>query len=386
MDPKKFSTRCVHGCDQTYDNTGAISVPIYQTATFAHEGLGQSSGFDYTRLSNPTRESLQKTVAGLEGGYDAMAFSSGMAAVSAVMELFEPGDHIIASEDLYGGSLRYFRLIASKRQLVFDFLDTSDLAEVAKAIRPETKGIYIETPTNPMMNVTDIKGVTDLAKGKEIRVIVDNTFMTPYFQRPIDLGADIVIHSGTKYLGGHNDTLAGIAVVTNQEDYDRLFVIAKTLGAALSPFDSWLILRGIKTLPLRMERQQSTAMVVADWLDHQSWVKKMYYVGCSKNPGIEITKKQSTGFGGMISFEVVDTAIVKDLLDRVALIQFAESLGGVETLITYPMTQTHADVPEEERNGKGINDCLLRLSIGLEAAEDLIRDLKQAVGEAKYEV
>lgn len=378
MATKNFDTKCIHGHKSTYDTTGAVSTPIYQTATFAHDGLGQSSGFDYSRLSNPTREQLEKTVASLEGGLDAIAFSTGMGAISSLMEVFKAGDHIIASEDIYGGSHRLFHQVVMKRGVEFDFVDTANPVLVASLIRKETKAIYIETPTNPMMNVTDIELMSALAKSHHLWLFVDNTFMTPYFQQPIQLGADVVIHSGTKYLGGHNDTLAGLLVINDASLLEQVKVMAKTLGACLSPFDSWLILRGIKTLPIRMERQQKTAMVLAEWLDQQPWVKHMYYVGCNENPGIKITKKQCTGYGGMISFEVDSFRRVKDILDGVELIQFAESLGGVESLITYPRTQTHADVPEEERQAKGINDRLLRLSVGLEDPDDLINDLSQA--------
>lgn len=378
MSEKGFNTKCIHGYKNNYDNTGAISVPIYQTATFAHESLGQSTGFDYSRLSNPTREHLEKTLAALEGGLDAIAFSTGMGAVSCLMELFEAGDHIIASEDLYGGSHRLFHSISMRKGIVFDFVDTADIELVASLVRNETKAIYVETPTNPMMNVTDIEAIGNIAKKNHVHLIVDNTFMTPYFQNPMTLGADIVVHSGTKYLGGHNDTLAGLLVVSEATVLEQLRIIAKTLGASLSPFDSWLILRGIKTLPIRMERQQKSAMVLAEWLDHQKWVNKIYYVGCSQNTGFEVTKRQSRGFGAMISFEVDSLKRVEHILAEIQVIQFAESLGGVETLITYPRTQTHADVPEEERNAKGINDRLLRLSVGLEDPEDLIADLKSA--------
>lgn len=378
-----FSTRCVHGFKNNYDNTGAISVPIYQTATFAHEGLGESSGFDYSRLGNPTRQHLEKTVASLEGGLDAIAFSTGMAAISTLMELFQSGDHIIASEDLYGGSHRLFHLIAMKKGIEFDFVDTSNVTDVKALIRQETKAIYIETPTNPMMNVTDIEEIHKLMNQKDILLIVDNTFMTPYFQKPFQLGADIIIHSGTKYLGGHNDTLAGLLVVKNQQVLDSLRLIAKTLGAALSPFDSWLILKGIKTLPLRMRQQESTAKQLAKWLSKQDFVKKVYYVGQKDSKGYQIMLKQASGFGGMISFEVKSFAYVRAILNHVKVIQFAESLGGVESLITYPKTQTHADVPEEERNRKGINDCLLRFSVGIEDCDDLQHDIEQAIGEVK---
>jgi len=381
MKEKGFSTKCIHGYSNHYDNTGAVSVPIYQTATFAHEGLGMSTGFDYSRLSNPTREHLEKTVAGLEGGLDAIAFSTGMAAISTLMEIFEAGDHIIASEDIYGGSHRLFHTVCVKKGISFDYVDTSDTELVGSLLKETTKAIYVETPTNPMMNVTDLSAIGTIARENDLLFFVDNTFMTPYFQNPIKYGADVVIHSGTKYLGGHNDTLAGILVVDREELLTQLRIIAKTLGASLSPFDSWLILRGIKTLPIRMNQQQISAMALAEWLNQQPWINKMYYVGCNENPGIEITKKQTKGYGAMISFEVDTVSRVEALLSKVRIIQFAESLGGVETLITYPRTQTHADVPEKERNAKGINDRLLRLSVGLEAAEDLIEDIQQAAME-----
>lgn len=375
---KGINTRCIHGHKNDYDNTGAVSVPIYQSATFAHRGVGESTGFDYSRLQNPTREHLEKTVANLEGGLDAVSFSTGMGAVSAVMEMFERGDHIIASDDLYGGSHRLFHIISMRHGVEFDFVDTGDAEAVKKLVRDETKAIYVESPTNPMMRVTDLKAISDITKAKGIHLIVDNTFMTPYFQQPIHWGADIVIHSGTKFLGGHNDTLAGFAVTTDPDVLAHLKLLSKTLGACLAPFDSWLIIRGIKTLAVRMERQQKSALELATWLKGQSWVKKIYYIGLEDDPGYAVTKLQACGFGSMISIEVDSVERAHGLLNRVKLIQFAESLGGVETLITYPMTQTHADVPEEERNAKGINDRLLRLSVGLEDLEDLKLDLARA--------
>ena len=379
MSKQGFNTKCIHGYRNEYDNTGAVSVPIYQTATFAHPGVGESTGFDYSRLSNPTREHLEKTVAGLEGGLDAIAFSTGMGATTTLMELFAPEDHIIASEDLYGGSLRYFHTIGMRKGIQFDYVDTGDLEAVRRVIKPTTKAIFVETPTNPMMHVTDIEAVAHIAKEHNALLIIDNTFMTPYLQSPLKLGADIVLHSGTKYLGGHNDTLAGLLVVKSSEILDSLRYISKTIGACLSPFDSWLILRGIKTLPIRMERQQKTALALARWLTDQPWVTKVHYVGLPDHPSYDITCKQSRGFSGMISFVTGNVTIAKKLLGGVKLIQFAESLGGVETLLTYPMTQTHADVPEEERRRKGINDCLLRLSVGLEDLEDLQSDILQAI-------
>ena len=374
-----FQTKCVHGSPDKYDTTGAVSVPIFQSATFAHPCVGQSTGYDYSRLQNPTREHLEKTVAALEGGIDAMAFSTGMAAISALMELFSPGDHLIASDDLYGGSHRLFHHISMKNGIAFDLVNTSDLPEIERRIRPETKALFVETPTNPMMQVTDIAAVSALAKKHNLLLIIDNTFLTPYYQKPLSLGADIVVHSGTKYLGGHNDTLAGFLVVNSAQLSERLRFIYKTTGACLSPFDSWLITRGIKTLAVRMDRQQESAMKIAQWLCEHPKVKAVHYAGLPSHPGYGISKRQASGFGSMISFELNNAQTAVQVLECVGIIQYAESLGGVESLITYPMLQTHADVPQQEREAKGINERLLRLSVGLESADDLIADLKQAL-------
>jgi len=375
-----FKTLCIHGNKKKYDSTGAVSVPIFQSATFAHPAVGQSTGYDYSRLQNPTREHLEITIAGLECGRDAMAFSSGMAAIAALMELFSPGDHIIATDDLYGGTPRLFRNISAKNGVTFDFINTSELSLAESLIKPQTKALFIETPTNPMMQVTDIAAVSKLAKKYNLLTIVDNTFLTPYFQRPLLLGADIVVHSGSKYLGGHNDTLAGFLVVADDSLSERLRFIYKTTGACLSPIDSWLIIRGIKTLAVRMDRQQENAVALADWLCRQEKIRAVHYVGLPGHPDYEISQKQSCGFGAMISFETDSEQTAKHILNHVSMIQFAESLGGVETLITYPMLQTHADIPKEERESKGINERLLRLSVGLEHVGDLIHDLDTALG------
>lgn len=374
-----FETLCIHGSSKKYDVTGAVSVPIFQSATFSHPGIGESTGFDYSRLQNPTREHLEITMAALENGMDAMAFSSGMAAISALMELFAPGDHIIASDDLYGGSHRLFHHISVKNGLSFDLVDTSDISLIEEKIKAHTKALFIETPTNPMMQVTDIAAAAVLAKQYGLLVIVDNTFLTPYFQRPLDLGADIVVHSGTKYLGGHNDTLAGFLVVNSATLSEKLRFIYKTTGACLSPFDSWLLIRGLKTLAVRLERQQATAMKLAEFLSGHAKVNAVHYAGLPTHPGYAVSKKQASGFGAMISFETQSAAVAQKILERVAVIQYAESLGGVESLITYPMLQTHADVPAAVREAKGINDKLLRLSVGLESADDLTTDLRQAL-------
>lgn len=372
-------TKCIHNKSSNYDSTGAVSMPIYQSATFAHPAVHESTGFDYSRLQNPTREKLEKTVASLEEGSDALAFSSGMAAVAALMELFSPGDHIIASEDLYGGSHRLFQHISRKNGLTFSFLDTSDEAGLEGQITPATKAVFLETPTNPMMRVSDIAAVSAVTKRHGLLLIVDNTFLTPYFQRPLELGADLVVHSGTKYLCGHNDTLAGFVVTADDSLSERLRFLHKTTGAALAPFDSWLLLRGLKTLAVRLEKQQENALQIARWLKTSPKVREVFYVGLPEHPQYEISRRQASGFGAMISFQVDSRQTAENLLNRVELIQYAESLGGVESLITYPMLQTHADMPESERERNGIGDRLLRLSVGLEYVGDLLDDLAEAL-------
>lgn len=375
----KIETLCIHGNDRKYDNTGAVSVPIFQSATFAHPAVGQSTGYDYSRLQNPTREALEVVVAKLEEGIDAMAFSTGMAAIAVLMELFSPGDHIVVSDDLYGGSHRLFSNISEKNGLTFTAVDTADLSATQKSIKENTKAIFLETPSNPMMQVTDIAAVAKIAHERNILVIVDNTFLTPYFQQPLKLGADVVMHSGTKYLGGHNDTLAGFIVVKNSQLSEKLRFLYKTIGSCLAPFDSWLLLRGIKTLALRMQRQQENALTLANWLKKQDKITKVHYIGLPEHKSYAISQKQATGFGAMISFQVDSEDTAKRILEKVQIIQYAESLGGVESLITYPMLQTHADVPKELRQAKGVNETLLRLSVGTEAIEDLLADLQQAL-------
>lgn len=375
-----LKTLCVHGDNGVLDPTGAVSVPIYQSATFAHPGVGASTGYDYSRVQNPTRASLEKTVAALEQGVDALAFSSGMSAIACLMELFKLGDHIVASDDLYGGSVRYFDCISQKNGLSFDFVDTSDPNALETRLKPETKAVFIETPTNPMMQVTDISKAARITRSRGILLIVDNTFLTPYFQRPLTLGADIVVHSGTKYLGGHNDTLAGFIVTGSAGLRDRLRLIYKTVGSCLAPFDSWLILRGIKTLAVRMEKQQENALKLAQWLRGHRKVAAVHYAGLPDHPGYGVSLRQATGFGAMISFETTDEKTAIRALERVRVIQYAESLGGVESLITYPILQTHADIPEAQRASKGIGSRLLRLSVGLESFDDLKADLDNALG------
>ena len=377
-----INTRCLHleETEGKTENYGAISYPIYQTATYAHPGVGQSTGFDYSRLQNPTKEHLEKIVASLEHGCDALALSTGMAAITLLMELFKPGDHLIVDSDLYGGSIRLFRNVSRKNGITFSAVDSYQ-DDVESFVKEETKAIYIETPTNPMMNVTDIGKLSEIAKRHNLLLIVDNTFLSPYFQNPLTLGADIVVHSGTKFLGGHNDTLAGFLVTNREEISEQLRFLIKTTGAGLAPFDSWLILRGIKTLGIRMEQAHKNALEIANWLKTQPAVTKVIYPGLPEHPGYEIMKKQARGFGSMLTFYVDSKEHAFEILEKVRMIKFAESLGGVETLLTYPTTQTHADVPQEIREKNGITDCTLRLSVGIEDARDLIAELTQVFAE-----
>ena len=379
----QIETRCIHGnSDFSYQEaTKAVSFPIYQTATFGHIGLGQSTGFDYTREKNPTRQHLEETISSLEGACDTVAFSSGMAAVSACFELFQPGDHIICSEDLYGGVTRLLQTIGQKNGLSVDFADTTDVKQILRLLKSNTKALYIETPSNPMMNITDLRASASIAKENGLLLIVDNTFLSPYLQNPLALGADIVLHSGSKFLSGHNDTICGFLSSASQELADRVRLIAKTTGACLAPFDCWLVLRGLKTLSVRIQRQQENAHKVAQWLMMQPHVSKVYYAGLPEHPGYEINRLQARGAGSMISFRTDSVDTAHRVLEKVKLITFAESLGGTESLITYPMVQTHPDVPQAMREHLGITETLLRLSVGLEHVDDIIADLAQALEE-----
>ena len=371
-----FESKAVHGALGTEPLTGAVSMPIFQAATFRHPELGQTTGFAYSRLENPTRQELERTMAILEGGIQGFAFSSGQAANMAVFSLLNPGEHVILSDDIYGGTFRIIGDVFGKYGIEHTYVDMSELDEVKAAIRPNTKMFFVETPTNPMMRVSDLEELSKKAKKHELLLIVDNTFLSPYFQNPLKLGADIVVHSGTKYLGGHNDTLAGF-LITNREDIqEQLRFIIKTTGATLAPMDSWLILRGIKTLGVRMDRAQENALKIAHFLEKQEYVTRVLYPGLESHPGYELMKKQARGFGSILTFEVDSKERAYHILENVKLIQFAESLGGTETLITYPITQTHADLSKEELDRNGITDRILRLSVGIEGAEDLIADLE----------
>jgi cystathionine gamma-synthase len=371
----KRDTLCVHGVTYFDEKTGAISFPIYQSATFRHPSLGNSTGYDYTRQQNPTREELEKTIALLENGVVGIAFATGMAAITATLSLFLPGDHIIATDDLYGGTVRLFDAIYSKYGIECTYVDTSNSNEIKKFIKKNTKAIYIESPSNPMMKINDLKETSKISKEHNLLLIVDNTFLTPYFINPIDFGADIVIHSGTKFLSGHNDTLSGFVITANQDLGDKILFYQKSAGGGISPFDAWLVLRGMKTLSVRMEKIERNAQFIVEKLKNIPKIKKIYYPGLSNHPGHDLIKSQSRGFGGMISFEVDTVETVKRILEKVKIILFAESLGGVESLITYPMVQTHADVPLEKREKLGLNDRLIRFSVGIENPEDLANDL-----------
>ena len=372
-------TLCVHPTRCTKGACGSITTPIFQAATFVHESVEKESEYRYSRVQNPTRAALEARVAELENGVDAVAFSSGMAAETALMNIFESSGHIIAGDDLYGGSLRLFRYVSSPAGLRFDFTDTTNLENIRAKLRPDTKAVYVETPSTPTMQVTDIAAAAKVAHAAGALLIVDNTFLSPLFQRPLDLGADIVVHSGTKYLGGPNDTLAGFLVTKKPELAEKLRFYAKTVGACLAPFDCFLVERGIKTLAVRLEKQAANAEKIACWLRERPEVRKVYYIGFPDHPGYEVTKRQCSGFGGMISLEVNTPETAKKILREVRLFQYAESLGGVDSLITYPMLQTHADVPEAERLKRGINDRFLRISVGIENADDLIADLRSAL-------
>jgi cystathionine gamma-synthase len=380
-----METLVVHGAVPFDPVTGAVSTPIYQSSIFRHPELGQSTGYDYSRAVNPTRSELERTMALIEHGTYGLAFASGMGAISSLIKMFKPGDHLIVSEDLYGGTYRLFNDYYRPYGYSFSWIDTSDPGKTAKALRPETKALFIETPSNPMMKVTDIRAAAELIHKQGGLLIVDNTFLSPWFQNPLDLGADVVIHSGTKYLAGHNDTLSGFIVHSVEALEEPLRNIQKSEGASLAPFDAWLVLRGLKTLALRMERHEKNARSVARWLKGHERVEKVFYPGFEDHPQYERSKAQSRGFGGMISFYVKNPADAAILLKNLNLILFAESLGGVESLMTYPLVQTHGAIPEAMRLSAGINEKLLRLSVGIEDVNDIIGDLDQAFKCCKKE-
>jgi Cystathionine beta-lyases/cystathionine gamma-synthases len=380
---KSFETIAVSGVSGGDKATGAISYPIYQAATFKHHGLNNSTGYDYSRAQNPTREEAEKTLAVLEGGKEALGFSSGIAAITACIHLFKAGDHIILSDDLYGGTYRLFEDIYKDFGISATFVDTTNTENILTVLNENTRAVFIETPSNPMMKVTDIKAVGEITKEKGLLLLVDNTFLTPYYQRPLELGADLVIHSGTKFIGGHHDLLAGFIVANDEELIQKLRRIHMSTGATLSPFDSWLVLRGLKTLHIRLDRAQENTLKIAKYLQSNPNVEKVYYVGLEDFEGYELNKKQSTGFGATLSFRVKNKELIPQILNNVEVIRFAESLGGVETLITYPITQTHSEIPEDIKKRLGVDEYLLRLSVGIENVEDLIKDLDKALNSVQ---
>jgi cystathionine gamma-synthase/cystathionine beta-lyase len=358
--------------------TGAVTVPIYQTATFRHPGLGQSTGYDYSRSGNPTRQALEEGIARLDGGARGFAYASGMAAIANLLLLFKRGDHLIVTEDLYGGTYRLFDKVFSQYDLSFTYVDTSDAEAVRSAVRPETRALFVESLTNPLLKVADIASLAAFCRERGLLCIVDNTFLTPYLLRPLDLGADITVYSATKYLSGHNDTVAGLVVVKDQILAETVYFHQNSVGAVLGPQDSWLTIRGMKTLSVRLDRQQENARRIAEWLRSHARVRKVYYPGLPEHPGHDLLKEQARGFGAMIAFEVNEQSLVERLLMKTKVISFAESLGGVESLITFPEGQTHADIEPEIRARLGISNVLLRLSVGIEDSDDLIADLAQA--------
>lgn len=380
---KTIETGLIHGGIYGDQYTGAVNVPIYQTSTYEQQGLGQNKGWEYSRTGNPTRAALEALIAELEGGSHGFAFASGMAALTAVLSLFKSGDKIIISSNVYGGTFRVLDKIFKNFNISYSIEDTTDLEGLDKKITDDVKAILVETPANPLLTITDLEGIAKIAKKHGILSIVDNTFMTPYLQRPIEQGIDIVVHSATKYLGGHSDVVAGLAVVYNKELAERLAFIQNATGGVLGPFDSFLLIRGIKTLGVRLDRHTENALKIAKWLTDQSAVKKVYYPGLESSQGYEINKKQAKNGGAMISFELKENYDHKTFFSSLGLISLAESLGGVESLACHPASMTHASIPREIREKVGITDGLIRLSVGIEGAEDLIADLQQAIAKSE---
>lgn len=380
-DPKHlgFATRAIHAGQPPDPRTGAVAVPIYQTSTYVQTGLGEPAEFEYARVQNPTRRALEENVAALESGVSGHAFASGMSAIACLMTLLKAGDHAVVSQNVYGGTYRYFTKMLERYNLSFTWVDTTDLAAVEAAMTPQTRLVYIETPTNPVMDISDIAALAELAHRRGAWAAVDNTFLSPYLQRPLDLGADFVVHSTTKFLNGHSDSIGGVLVSAHQEQGEWFAFVQKSEGAVLSPFDSFLILRGIKTLPVRQDRHETNARAVVDFLVRHPKVQKVLFPGLPGHPGHEIQKRQASGFGSMITIEMGGFAAAKRMLDRVRVMSFAESLGGVESLISHPASMTHASVPAERRAALGLTDGMVRLSVGIENVEDLLADLDQAL-------
>jgi len=378
-----FSTRAIHSGQKPDPTTGAVVVPIYQTSTFAQDAVGKHRGYEYARTGNPTRAALEQCIAALEGGRHGLAFASGMAAESTVMQLLKPGDHTIAMDDLYGGTYRIFRRVLEPMGLTFSFVDGSDLKAVEAAMTDRTRLVWIESPTNPLLKLVDIAAVSKVAHAHQAMVVVDNTFMSPYFQRPLSLGADIVVHSATKYLGGHSDVIGGTMVVDRDDLFERLAFFQNAVGGVPGPMDAWLVLRGLKTLAVRMREHDRNARLVAAFLNDHPKVARVFYPGLPSNPQRELAQRQMSGFGGMISFEVKGgLEPARRVVERTQLFTLAESLGGVESLIELPAAMTHASIPAETRRSHGVADGLVRISVGIEDVADLISDLDRALAEA----
>ena len=373
-----LKTKVIHGGISTDETTGAVSVPIYQTSTYGQNGLGQPKAYEYSRSGNPTRDALEHLIADLEGGVRGFAFGSGLAGIHTVLSMFKSGDHLILADDVYGGTFRLVDKVLTKVGITYDLVDLSDLSALTAAFKAETVAVYFETPSNPLLKILDIKAISDIAKAHKAITLVDNTFATPYFQRPLELGADVVLHSGTKYLGGHSDVVSGL-VTTNSEDLaEQIAFLQNSIGGVLGPNDSWLVQRGIKTLALRMEAHAKNAQAIAEYLEQSNQVAKVFYPGLESHAGYQIAKSQMDGFGGMISFELSDDSKVKTFVESLKYFTLAESLGGVESLIEVPSVMTHASIPKSLREKAGIKDGLIRLSVGVEDISDLLADLQAA--------
>jgi cystathionine beta-lyase/cystathionine gamma-synthase len=375
-----FATTAIHTGSEPDEGTGSVTVPIYQTSTYAQDALGKTrNGYEYARTQNPTRSAVERNIAALEGARFGFAFASGMAAIDATLRLVKAGDHVVVSDNTYGGTARLFNRILANYGIEFDYVDTSDPLNVEAAIKPNTKMVFLETPTNPVMIVTDLQAVSEIAHRVGARVVCDNTFMSPYLQRPLEFGVDIVVHSTTKYLNGHSDGVGGVVVLNDEEDANWIGFVQNSVGAILSPFDSWLVMRGTKTLALRMEQHDKSGRAVAAFLEEHPKVQKVYYPGSASHPQHALARRQQRGFGGMVAFDVGSLAAARTVLESVRLCTLAESLGGVETLISHPATMTHASVDEAKRERLGITDGLVRISVGIEDADDIIADLDQAL-------
>lgn len=378
-DHARFSTICIHAGQEPDPSTGAIITPIYQTSTYVQEGLGQHKGYEYGRTHNPTRMALERNIAAIEAGTAGFAFASGMAAIDAILTRLEAGDHLVVSDNTYGGTFRLFERVRRKFGLDFTYVDTSQLDAIEQALTPKTKYLFVETPTNPMLRITDLSAAAEIAHRHNVRVVVDNTFASPYVQQPLALGCDIVVHSTTKFLNGHSDCVGGVVVLKHEDDIEWMKFVQNAAGAILGPMDSWLVMRGTKTLPIRMERTNENTMAIAEHLTRNKKVKAVIYPGLTNHPHHALAKKQMRGFGGLISFDVGSLETARAVLPRFKLMALAESLGGVETLISHPAIMTHASVPPERRAAIGITDGLIRISVGIEDIDDLKEDLDYAL-------